>query len=193
MLGRVRLPLLIWRVRGLGFTLAAAVAMFAVLMVVPRDAQEIPGRLGIYSFVWPLVPALGAAFLPLVSMRTDSPSDWTAPKFKRRRAVDLALFVVVAGVPVFWRADLSVHVMLRNQLLFVGLSAVAVRLVGPAAAWVPLSCCVMVVWLLGTSDGGTPYSWALPLLPPSSAVAAVASLAVACLGVISYVSAPARD
>ncbi|GEA82627.1 MULTISPECIES: hypothetical protein [Cellulomonas] len=193
MLMRLRDALLVWRRRGMVFVLAHAATLAGVLLVIPRGQQEVPGRLGIYTFVWPLVPAVAAVFLPLVSMRTSSSQDRVAPAYATRRGLDLAVFSTFAVAAVVWRNDLDVSVLVRNVALFIGLTAVCTRVLGPTAAWVVPAGVVMIMWLLGTGNSGQPYGWAVALHPAGSAPALVVAAVAAAVGVLGYLTEPARD
>jgi len=175
------------------FTLLNMVLLWASVAGVPRGQQEIPGRLGIYTYVWPLIPALTTVFLPLVSMRSDGARDRAAPAFARRRAADLAGFTALGLCAVAWRQDLSALVLVRNLALFVGLTALCIRLLGPTAAWMLPACLVMVTWLLGTDVHGEPRGWAVLLHASGSVSAAAVTAVVTVAGSVAYVNERARD
>ncbi len=193
MLTAVQDVVLAWRVRGMAFTLANAFVVVAALLVVPQGQQEVPGRLGIYTFVWPLIPAVVAIFLPLVSARTSTSQHRVAPGYTVRRGADLAGFVALTVGAVVWRQDLDAVVLVRNVALFVGLTATCIRVLGPNGAWVLPAATVMVTWLLGTSNGGEPHGWAVLLHGPTSIPAISAAALLAVTGVLGYLTEPARD
>ncbi len=158
----------LWRMRG--YTLSAAFLLLLGLCIalLPSDLHPVPGRLGAYSRLWPLL--LSFVSLPLIiihSRRHVTPRSYDPYAF--RHFVEDLLFsslcslaccsVASCGSPSFLDVSYTFAFYTLLTALFLNIF--------PTLSWLPPFCIAIIVWLLGTDGYGSAKSWALTL-PGSS-------------------------
>lgn len=165
-----------------GQLLIALALALGALFLVPVQAVPVPGREGVRSLLWPLIPTLPALAAPACASVGFRELERTgARSLPGSRAVCVVLASLATGLVCLagWRFDLMI--LFRNAAFLLG-TAFACTAISPTAAWLPVSVIPMVMWLTGTQPGGIVEPWAILLLPRSSALAAWISWAAWGLG-----------
>ncbi|GIU98725.1 MAG: hypothetical protein KatS3mg014_0341 [Actinomycetota bacterium] len=164
-----------WQGSGFAFTLAIGLAGFAL---VPSRPVPVPGREGVSSLLWPLVPVLPALAVPQVAGVVYREIERVSGKSSLGTRLGCAA-IITSLLGLFclagWRFDLSV--LCRNAAFLLGV-ALAGTVFSPSGAWLPVTVIPMVMWLIGTQPGGAVDPWAILLLPGSASGAARASYLV---------------
>lgn len=184
----------IWRAwRGTQHLVLAGISI--ALLHVWSGSVLVPGRDDVAQSIWPLAPTF-LAFACLEGAQcaqrdTDRLAARGAGVLRCSYVVVFSVFVLVATGPSGPFADR--WVLVRNDALLCGLALLAVELLRPGTAWVPLVVLPMGTWLLGSNGPGVaPEPWAVLLHGRGSSSAAAVSLLVLAAGLTGYVSQPAR-
>ena len=188
MIGRRRAPgpLVIGRALGGGAYLVGGAATLAAWRLLPRRSLAVLGRDGVYSVIWPLVPALLAVAVPAAVRfdarlleRVSGRPRWTL------RARGLGLLAVVGAVVVAG-SPYDAATCARNLLILVGGALVAASLLPASVAWVPIALYPPCAWLLGTRTNEIHAAWAVPLRPAGDPLAWRVAVVVAMVGVVVH-------
>ncbi len=150
----------------------AALLGLAAFLLVPSHPVPVPGREGVRSLLWPLVPTLPAVAVPgCLSAGHRDLERVAARSLLRMRAACVSAIAVATFLVCLasWRFDPVV--VWRNAALLLGI-AFAGTAVHPAVSWLLVSVIPMVMWLTGTQPGGVVEPWCVLLLPRGSALAA---------------------
>lgn len=182
MLERLRTAILVSRVRGAGIAILGGGLCLLALVIMPGGALPVPGRSGVFTRIWPLTPAIAAAFLPVLLQRQQQLAEICSPRYQPRRAADIAAFTATQLAILSCAPWFSPAILTRNYLLCFGVVAIFARLLGSKASWFPLVFLITLTWLLGTEIGGETKPWATLLHAPHSISAWAASVLLAALG-----------
>jgi hypothetical protein len=169
----------------MGFALVLALAAF---LLVPAQPVPVPGREGVRSLLWPLIPTFPALAAPACGAVARRDLERTGAR--SILGLRAGYVVLVSGATLLvclagWRFDLAV--VWRNAAFLLGI-AFAGTAIAPAGAWLPVSVIPMVLWLTGTQPGGVVEPWAILLLPGSSHVGLWVAGAVWGLGAVLFCS-----
>ncbi|MFD4242811.1 hypothetical protein ACFWP3_14590 [Streptomyces sp. NPDC058525] len=145
---------------------ALAALLCALLWVAtPLRLYDVPARDGVQGALWPMIPALYAAFLPSVLATAAEAQERITPKATRIRATTTAVVVALAAALALTGATNDPAVAFRNTFLLTALAFTGSCLLPPAAAWTPPVATPMVMWLIGTKPQAQVEPWSLLLLP----------------------------
>lgn len=140
-----------------------------VLVLMPTGSFEVPGRNGVYSVVWPLLPALLAVAIPSATARAGRELEVMAARDVRIVRLCFVGLAITASLLVSVTASgLDPAILARNHLLMLGLALVCRAFLAASIAWIPAVAVPIVMWLVGTHVGGAVSDWALLLLPAQS-------------------------
>lgn len=131
----------------------------------PLRLYDVPARDGVQGALWPMVPALFAAFLPSALATAAEVQERIAPTAARLRATTTAVVLALAATLALTGATNDPAVAFRNTFLLTGLAFSGACLLPPAAAWVPPVATPMIMWLIGTKPQAQVEPWSLLLLP----------------------------
>ncbi|MFB6615796.1 hypothetical protein ACFCV9_16495 [Streptomyces sp. NPDC056367] len=151
-----------WR---LGRQALAALLCALLWIATPLRLYDVPARDGVQGALWPIVPALFAAFLPSVLATAAEVQERITPTATRLRATTTALVLTLAAALALTGATNDPAVAFRNTLLLTGLAFSGSCLLPPAAAWTPPVATPMIMWLIGTKPQAQVEPWSLLLLP----------------------------
>ncbi|MEU6310079.1 hypothetical protein [Streptomyces sp. NPDC047014] len=167
----------------------ALVALLCALLwlATPLRLYDVPARDGVQGALWPMVPALFAAFLPSVLATAAEVPERLAPTPARLRALTTALVLTLAAALALAGATNDPAVALRNTLLLTSLAYAACCVLPPAAAWVPPVAVPMAMWLIGTKPQARVEPWSLLLLPGPTPHAWLITLLMAATALPTYI------
>ncbi|MEU5149491.1 hypothetical protein [Streptomyces yangpuensis] len=164
------------------------VALFCALLWVatPLRLYDVPARDGVQGALWPMVPALFAAFVPSVIATASDVQERIAPTAARLRARTTGVILALASALALAGATNDPAVAFRNTLLLTGLAFAGCCVLPPAAAWVPPVAIPMVMWLVGTKPQARVEPWSLLLLPGTTTYAWLATALLTATAVTAY-------
>jgi hypothetical protein len=165
----------------------AAVLCGLLWLAVPQDKYDVPARDGVTGALWPLIPGLFAAVLPLAFGTAAGIAERLAPHPSRTRLLTVAAVLPPAIAMASCGAATDSTVAMRNTMLLTGLALCGSWLPPPGAAWGPAVLTPMVMWFVGTRPFGSVAPWAVLLLPGEVTYAWTAAVLVFFLGAIGYV------
>ncbi|MCL6538522.1 MAG: hypothetical protein K6T28_08055 [Acidothermus sp.] len=158
-----------WRLKTVCVAAAASViAWFAI----PARPIDVPGRDGVSSVLWPLLPAVVASALPSVLEWSRSPAVVLAPRSRTDTAGRIGFATLLVGaVAIVGATRFDPVVVLRNSAFLFGLATLLSRWTASGLVATMVVLVPMAMWLLGTEPGGFAKSWALLLLDAHSPTA----------------------
>ncbi|MGW4506570.1 hypothetical protein ACWENO_18225 [Streptomyces sp. NPDC004436] len=167
---------------------ALVAALCALLWAAtPLRLYDVPARDGVQGALWPMVPALFAAFLPSVLATAAEVQERLAPEAARIRALTTAAILTLAAALALVGAANDPAVAVRNTLLLTALAFAGCQFLPPAAAWVPPVAVPMAMWLIGTKPQAQVEPWSLLLLPGPDPTAWLATALLAATTIPTYV------
>ncbi len=168
--------LLLWRAwKGNRLWRACLLATIAWLLV-PERPIAVPGRQGVQSVLWPLVPTLTAMVLPSCLAHAYRDLELAAAKSHARQRGLFAVFALaLTAIPCVSGLRFDLGVALRNAALLSGLAFASTVIFPPRVAWMPPSFLPIITWLLGLKLGGVPRPWAVLMQSGSSLPALLAA------------------
>jgi hypothetical protein len=176
----------VWRIAWL---IGVAVAVALLVRCFPRPI-EVPGRNGGVEWVLvPVAPVVLASLVPMIVSRTWHSLERISGRFDTRGRAGLVVTVmavcttaIAVGVGDVRRADL------RNCLLAISISLLAVHVVPAALSWAPVLGFGIVTWLVGVpGPGQAPPRWAVLLAPGDSRSAMSITVGTIVVAVIVFV------
>ncbi|HXF72450.1 MAG TPA: hypothetical protein VNO79_07575 [Actinomycetota bacterium] len=167
---------------------ALLLATSTAFAVVPARALPVPGREGVSSLLWPLVPVLPALTVPGSAASARRDLERTGGRSQvALRAWFVAIVTAATGLACLAGIRFDLLIVWRNAAFMLGLT-LACASVSPRGAWLPAVVVPMLMWLVGTQPGGIVEPWALLLLPGSSTTATWASGLAWAVGFLAYTS-----
>jgi len=175
----IRIHWAAWRFNGFVICLAL---VGVLLLLTPRNTVAVPGRDGVYSVLWPLVPVLVGMWV-IAGLR---PAYLDIRLTAVRRVFDRALAVAgssAGAMLVVGVAPAAQHTVLyRNVAYTLGVSFICVATLPRSFAWIPSVIPPMIMWLLGTRSDGPPQGWAVLLRPEDDHAALAVAVAAYAVG-----------
>lgn len=181
---------LVCRVRGVFLAAALGVLAAIILAAIPGGSLPIPGREGVFALVWPLMPIVASFGIPILVARNRSTLETLSPRATSIRVSTLAAVLLIQVSLLMPSISWYGIVVLRNYMIFFGVSAIFSILVTPRGAWAALVGPTMVIWLLGTDLAGEAKPWAVLLLGPDSRFALFLGASLAIIGVFLMIVFP---
>ena len=182
-------PLLFLRSRQWPWLPLAVACVVVLLLLVPREAIEVPLREDLLAQLYlALVPA-PACLAGLFVARPTATLERRSARVIRARAVwwGTGLLLLAAPVAIALGATDGGLICLRNLALLMGLTTLGGLVVQAEWSWLVALAFVGACVTYGTDElNNLPYSWALLLQPPTDPAAAAISTAIALTGWIAY-------
>ncbi|HEY8982518.1 MAG TPA: hypothetical protein VIU15_23380 [Streptomyces sp.] len=172
---------------------AAAIVCALLWVATPLRLFDVPARDGVQGALWPMVPALFAAFVPSVLGVAAEIPERMAPRPVHLRATVAGVVLLVAFALASSGAGTDAAIAYRNTALLVGLAFVGTWLLPMGAAWAPTVLVPIVMWLVGTRPQGRVEAWSLLLLPGSTAYSALIAAVLITAAVGGYIAMGARS
>ncbi|MFE6833411.1 hypothetical protein ACFVFI_01000 [Streptomyces sp. NPDC057705] len=170
----------------LGRQMLVAVLCALLWVATPLRLYDVPARDGVQGALWPMVPALYAAFLPSVLATAAEVQERITPTAARLRATTTAVVLALAAVLALTGATNDPAVAFRNTLLLTGLAFCGSCLLPPAAAWTPPVAIPMIMWLIGTKPQAHVEAWSLLLLPGTVSYAWTITVLITATALATY-------
>ncbi|WP_405422952.1 hypothetical protein [Streptomyces erythrochromogenes] len=172
-----------WR---LGRQALVAVLCALLWVATPLRLYDVPARDGVQGALWPMAPALFAAFLPSVLATASEVQERITPTATRLRATTTGVVLTLAVTLALTGAANDPAVAFRNTLLLTGLAFMGCCLLPPAAAWAPPVAIPMVMWLIGTKPQAQVEPWSLLLLPGTTTYAWLTTALITTTAITTY-------